>query len=268
MEKLTLSEIWIYPVKSLGGIRLTTAKVLPKGLQYDRRYMLVDDTNQFMTQRRVPAMALFKLSMDKDSFTVSHNGSSIQLPFSPEQESTTMDVTIWDDSVQAFELGREYSKWFSERLQQECKLVFFPEANDRLVDPTYALNEEHVGLADGYPFLVIGQRSLDDLNSRLKDPVPMNRFRPNFVFTGGAPFEEDTWRNFTIGKNRFVAVKKCARCVLTTVDQDTAQKGAEPLLTLSKYRNVDNKVLFGNNLLAIDHLEVNEGESITIESFV
>jgi len=264
MNELRLSEIWIYPIKSLGGIRLTSAKVLEKGLRFDRRFMLVDEYGKFMTQRVHPTMALFKLSDLNDQFSVSHEADSLTIPAVPVLHGDGKVVQVWDDAVQAVEVGEEYNQWFSDRLKLKCKLVFFPEENARAVDPRYMVNNEHVSLADAYPLLIIGQRSLDDLNTRLAEPVPMNRFRPNLVFTGGEPYEEDTWREFTIGKNRFVGVKPCARCVLTTVNQDTGKAGKEPLRTLSTYRNRDGKVLFGQNLVAIDHQEIKEGDVITL----
>jgi hypothetical protein len=146
-----------------------------------------------------------------------------------------------------------------------CRLVYFPEENSRPVDPRYKVNGEQVSLADAYPFLIIGQSSFEDLNSKLQEPVPMNRFRPNFVFTGGKPFEEDTWRNFSIGSTRFVGVKPCDRCVLTTVNQETGQKGVEPLKTLTSYRKRDNKVYFGQNLVALDHKRIQIGDLITLQ---
>jgi hypothetical protein len=106
-----------------------------------------------------------------------------------------------------------------------------------------------VSFADAYPFLIIGQSSLDDLNERLDKPIPMNRFRTNFVFTGGKPYEEDNWKDFKVGTAEFKAVKPCARCVITTTDQTTAQRAVEPLKTLSEYRRINNKVMFGMNLI-------------------
>jgi len=264
MNELRLSEIWIYPIKSLGGIRLTTAKVLEKGLKFDRRFMLVDENGKFMTQRVHPSMALFKLSVFNDQFSVQHNSDSLTIPVVPVLHGAEKVVNIWDDTVQAVEAGAEYNQWFSDRLKLKCKLVFFPEENARAVDPRYKVNNEHVSLADAYPLLIIGQRSLDDLNTRLAEPVPMNRFRPNLVFTGGDPYEEDTWQEFTVGKNRFVGVKPCARCVLTTVNQDTGIAGKEPLKTLSTYRNRNGKVLFGQNLVAVDHHEIQVGDRIIL----
>lgn len=266
MTALTLTEIWIYPIKSLGGIRLKEAKVLEKGLAYDRRWMLVDEEGKFLTQRVHPKMALFKLTMDNEHLTIVHSQKhkSHTISLRPSIRSEQKKVIIWDDKVEAFEISAETSTWFSEMLQIPCKLVHFPEENRRMVDVTYATNNENVSLADGYPFLIIGEASLADLNSKMEAPLPMNRFRPNFVFSGGKPFEEDRWKEFFIGTNRFLGVKPCSRCVLTTIDQETAEKGGEPLRTLATYRKWDNKIYFGQNLLAIDHTFVQEGDSITL----
>lgn len=262
MATPTLSEIWIYPIKSLGGIRLSSAEVKPKGLRYDRRWMLIDETGVFITQRVHSSMAFFKLSLSDDQFTIRYKNDSISLPAGAPVSSTPIRATIWEDTVEVHEVLGAYSQWFSQRLGINCRLVYFPEASQRLVDEKYRLDQDQVSLADGYPFLIIGQSSLDDLNRRLKNPVLMNRFRPNFVFIGGEPYEEDKWRNFKIGKNRFAGVKPCGRCVLTTVDQETAERGAEPLATLAAYRKTNNKINFGQNLLAIDCYEVHEGDKI------
>jgi uncharacterized protein YcbX len=268
MRELRLSEIWIYPIKSLGGIRLAQAKVLEKGLEYDRRWMLVDENGVFMTQRDNPTMALFKLKIENRELKIVHSqqstGHSISLH--PPNFENQERVTIWDDTVTACEVSKESSAWFSTLLNLKCRLVYFPEENSRAVDPVYKVNDEHVSLADGYPFLIIGQGSLNFLNSKLSQAIPMNRFRPNFVFTGGKPNEEDTWRNFTIGGNRFVGVKTCARCAIPTINQETSEKGIEPTRTLATYRRNENKILFGQNLLAIDHQEVKEGDLISIQT--
>jgi uncharacterized protein YcbX len=268
MSELVLSEIWIYPIKSLGGIRLKHSSVLEKGLPYDRRWMLVDENGVFMTQRNNPTMALLKMSIANGALKIDHSrqsaGHSISLQ--PAQLEPEERVQIWDDFVMAAEVSKESSAWFSEILGQKCKLVYFPEKNTRAVDPRYKINGEHVSLADAYPFLIIGQQSLNFLNSKLDQPIPMNRFRPNFVFTGGEPNEEDSWRNFTIGKNRFVGVKPCARCAVPTINQDTAEKGIEPTRTLATYRKQENKIMFGQNVLATDHNEIKEGDLITIHT--
>lgn len=266
MTVLALTEIWIYPIKSLGGIRLKKAKVLEKGLAYDRRWMLVDEEGKFLTQRIHPEMALFKLTISNEQLTITHTQklSKHSILLNPSRVNESKEVTIWDDTVKAFEVSEESSRWFSEMLSIPCTLVYFPEENIRAVDPRFASKQENVSLADGYPFLIIGEASLADLNNRMEVALPMNRFRPNFVFSGGKAFEEDEWKEFVIGTNRFLGVKPCARCVLTTIDQESAEKGIEPLRTLATYRKRDNKIYFGQNLLAIDHTFVQEGDRITL----
>lgn len=266
MPDLKLTQIWIYPIKSLGGIRLSSAKVMGKGLQYDRRWMLVDGDGKFMTQRIHPTMALFSLTIDETRMIITHKEHSLTLFLNPSNLSNPLNVQIWDDFVLAFEVSSEHSQWFTQRLGINCKLVYFPEENTRPVDPGYKVNDEQVSLADAYPFLIIGQSSLDDLNKRLLYPMSIRRFRPNLVFTGGDPYEEDTWRDFTIGSTRFVGVKPCSRCVLITVNPETGEKGDEPLRTLSVYRKRNNKIFFGQNLVALDYSEINVGDTITLKN--
>jgi uncharacterized protein YcbX len=227
--------------------------------------MLIDEGGVFITQRVHSRMALFRLSFSTDGFTINFGGDFIHLPVDAPVSPISLKAMIWDDVIEVFEVAGEYSQWFSLRLGINCRLVYFPETKQRLVDVNYRLDNDLVSLADGYPFLIIGQSSLDNLNSRMKETVPMNRFRPNFVFTGGDPFEEDHWRIFRIGKNRFAGVKPCGRCTLITVDQGTAVKGVEPLATLSTFRKVNNKINFGQNLIAIACHDVYEGDEIHLE---
>jgi uncharacterized protein YcbX len=263
MSNRVLTEIWIYPVKGLGGIRLKSSKVMEKGLEFDRRWMLVDEKGMFMTQRMTPPLALFKPAFHEKSFLIKFGDDSILLPFGSYIKDNPIQAVVWDDSVVVFEVSKQISAWFSEKLATPCRLVCFPEENPRPVDPDYKINNEHVSLADGFPLLIIGQTSLDELNERLERPVPMNRFRPNLVFTGGDAHEEDTWKGFAVGKNRFAGVKPCARCPVPTIDQDTAVRGKEPIATLAKYRSRNNNVYFGQNVIAIDHHEIREGDEIT-----
>jgi uncharacterized protein len=266
MIERRLSQIWVYPIKSLGGISLQSAKVMPKGLQFDRRWMLIDSNSQFLTQRVHSKMALFKMSLVKGQLNVNYNEHSISLL--PNHIPTGLfNAQIWDDTVSVFEVSKAHSKWFSEHLGIECRLVQFPEENERRVDPKSVLNEEHVSLADAYPFLIIGQASMDDLNKRMGQSLSIRRFRPNFVFTGGDPYEEDQWRNITIGSTEFIGVKQCSRCTLPTVDPDTGKKGPEPLRTLSAYRKVGSNVYFGQNLIAAGYNEVHVGDLITLITF-
>jgi uncharacterized protein YcbX len=247
-----LSELNIYPIKSLAGIPLDSALVEDRGLQFDRRWMLVDEDRQFITQREVPKMALVNIAVDRDGVIASVNGDKIHVT-NELTSGETATVKIWSSSVKGAFYPKEVDEWFSDAIGSSCRLVLMPETTKRKVNPFYAVRKfrDTVSFADGYPFLLIGEGSLNDLNSRLDEPVPMNRFRPNFVVSGSEPFEEDTWKRIRIGSTEFHIVKPCARCVLTTVDQSTGQKtGKEPLKTLSEYRNRNGNVLFGQNLIA------------------
>lgn len=262
-----LQDIYTYPIKSLGGIRLEKATLEEKGLQHDRRWMLVDKEGVFLSQRKHPEMALLQTQITDEGIFVVHKGASEQNIFVPfeAESSRSRKVTIWEDRVEAQIVDQEISRRFSKLLKIDCDLVYMPPSTKRKLKPKYAVNGESVSFADGMPYLLIGQSSLDDLNSRLENPVPMNRFRPNFVFAGGAPFQEDEWDIVTIGDARFKITKPCARCMVTTVDQQTGQKGKEPLTTLSKYRNVDGNVLFGQNMLLLEGDRVQTGSPIVFE---
>jgi len=170
------------------------------------------------------------------------------VPFEPTMPGTTM-VDVWSNRCRAQQVSEEANAWFSKQLGISCKLMYMPDTTNRFVDGRYAHNKEITSFSDGFPLLMIGQASLDDLNSRLTAPLPMNRFRPNVVFTGGTPFLEDTMKQFEINGITFFCVKPCARCVMTTIDQQSGAKAKEPLTTLSTYRKKNNKILFGQNLL-------------------
>ena len=246
-----VTNLFIYPIKSLGGIAVSVAKVTTRGLEFDRRFMLVDEDNQFLSQRTFPRMAQLRTSIQNNMLTV-HDlldpAYNIQIPLRPET-GDPLRVKIWDDVCDAWAMPDEMNRWFSAALGRHVKLVYMPDESLRPVDPEYALQDDITSFSDAYPILLIGQASLDDLNSRLETPVPMERFRPNIVFSGGQPYAEDDMKAFSIGGVPMNGVKLCARCVLTTVDQQTAVAGKEPLRTLSQYRTMNNKVMFGQNVL-------------------
>jgi len=247
-----LSEINIYPVKSLTGISLAEAVIEDRGLRYDRRWMLVDRNNRFFTQREFPAMATISIDLDGDKFTARVRNGAIVVPFEPES-GEFHTTQIWKSEVKGEFYSTDVDEWFSRAIGTDCRLVRLPESSRRAVNPEYAVRpaEDIVSFADGYPFMLIGQASLDDLNSRLADPLPMNRFRPNFVVEGSDAFAEDSWKKIRIGETIFHVVKPCERCVIPTIDQTTGVKtGKEPTKTLSTYRLKDGNVLFGQNLIA------------------
>ncbi len=247
-----LAEINIYPIKSLKGISLAEASVEARGLQFDRRWMLVDENDRFLTQRELPSMALIRIGVKDSCLTATVGGRQLEIPMSLNGSGGATDVTIWHDTVYAKIYDDTTNDWFSDVLQTRCRLVLMPEETRRTVDSAYAVldGEDTVSFADGYPFLLIGEGSLDDLNSRLETPLPMNRFRPNFVVSGSEPFAEDAWKRIRIGETIFHVVKPCGRCIITTTDQGTGERGKEPLKTLATFRNQGGKVMFGQNLIA------------------
>lgn len=262
---LRISQLFIYPIKSLGGIPLSEAKVTDRGFEYDRRWMLVDEQGQFMTQRTIAGMALFTTELNNDGLKVVHKktGNSILIPFTPSEE--TMMVDVWSDRCRGRIVSEEVNAWFSDQMSVKCSLVYMPDTTRRRVDGRYARDKEITSFSDAYPFLIIGQSSLDDLNTRIEKQLPISRFRPNIVFTGGQPFDEDTWAHFAVNSVDFFGVKLCARCVVTTINQDEATKGKEPLKTLATYRMKDKKIFFGQNLLHKGEGIIKVGDSIEIK---
>jgi uncharacterized protein YcbX len=247
--RVRLSGLYVYPIKSCGGIAAEEWDVDERGLRHDRRWMLVDEANQFISQRELPRMALIGVRIDPDGLVVSAPGMpSLQVLFLPP-EGHLLRAQVWDDVVETLPVGGGADRWFERFLGVKCKLVYLPEESVRPVDRDYGRAGDQVGLADGFPFLLISESSLAELNARLEQPLPMDRFRPNLVIGGCDPYAEDGWRVVRIGSITLRVVKPCARCAITTVDQSTATRGKEPLRTLATFRRSGTKVLFGQNLV-------------------
>ncbi|MEL7533642.1 MAG: MOSC N-terminal beta barrel domain-containing protein [Bacteroidota bacterium] len=247
---MQLSEIYLYPIKSLGGISVSQAQLTDRGLQYDRRWMLVDESGKFLSQRGFRAMALLEIRLEGENMVVRHRQKQTEplvLSLAPSL-GAAKSVSIWKDEVEAHLVSPEADEWFSSILETPCHLVYMGEADHRAKKTGHL-----VSFADGYPHLIIGQSSLNYLNARLEEPVPMDRFRPNLVFTGGRPHAEDYWDHFVLGGVKFDCVKPCVRCQVPNIDQLTGQMKKEPNRTLAEYRQTDNKIMFGVNL-------VHEGE--------
>jgi uncharacterized protein YcbX len=257
---MQVTQLFIYPIKSLGGIEIKQSLVTQRGLQYDRRFMLVDEQGVFLTQRTLHKMALFKLGLINNGFVISYENNTIEIPFS--LTGTTQQVTVWDDTFEAVVADEKYNQWFSEQLKQPIKLVYMHQQSNRLVNPKYAHNNEQLSLADGYPVLVISESSLNVLNTKLVKPIGMDRFRPNLVINGVAPHHEDELGNFNIGSTQFKVAKPCGRCVVTTINQQTLQTSKEPLATLAKYRKVGDNVNFGANVICLKEGQIAVGDWI------
>ncbi len=262
-----LSEINIYPVKSARRVGLDEAHVERQGLRGDRRWMLVDENGDFITQRSEPRLALVHAGLEDGALTIAaRDMPSIRIPV-PPLEQTTRQVRVWNDTVAAVEANGAAGSWFTRYLDRPARLVYMMEPTGRKVDAEYAVRpDDHVSFADGYPMLLASRDSLGELNRRMDAPVPMSRFRPNLVVTGSPPFIEDAWRQIRIGGMLFHVVKGCARCVVTTVDQETAHQEKEPLRTLNRFRRREGKVYFGQNLIPAEEGLISVGDSVDIVS--
>ncbi|MEM7372009.1 MAG: MOSC N-terminal beta barrel domain-containing protein [Bacteroidota bacterium] len=248
---MTLSHIFIYPIKSLGGISVSQANLTDRGLEHDRRWLLVEPDGRFITQRQNTELALLQVDLQGTGCRVSHKVKQVQpltFPFVPETNDR-MQVQVFKDQMPAVRVSDAADQWFSSELGTACHLVHMPDDSHRLVDPAYALQNDIVSFADGYPTNLISQASLDHLNEKLEIPIGMDRFRPNFVVKGTHPHAEDEWGPFMMGGIRFIPAKPCGRCVIPTIDQETSEKSKEPTQTLLTYRKQGNKVNFGMNLL-------------------
>jgi uncharacterized protein YcbX len=248
MTDLVLTGLFRYPVKSLGGNALPSLDVGRRGPAFDRAWMLVDDAGRFLTQRQLPRMALISADLDPvGALMLSAPGlASIRVAVAAQPR---IDVRVWNDTVSAVWADPAADAWLEGFLGHRCRLVFLPPETVRPVDPAYAAPSDEVGFADGFPFLLISQASLDELNRLLETPVTMTRFRPNLVVGGCGPHAEDGWRRLRIGDLTFRVVKPCSRCIIPTIDPQTAERGNEPLRTLSSYRRQGKQILFGQNLV-------------------
>ncbi len=264
---MKVTELNIYPVKSTRRIALTESEVLPRGLPWDRRWMLVDADGRFLTARQYPALARVDTALGETALRVSVDGREpLQIPLTPPAAQTT-SVTIWRDRCQAMPVGAGADRWFSDYLGVSCRLVQMTDELVRPVNPDYGRAADEVSFADGFPMLLISEASLADLNRRLPAAVPMQRFRPNLVVDGDRAYGEDGWRLIRVGTVEFEGVKNCSRCVFTTIDPRSGVKdpGGEPLRTLASYRRREGGgVYFGQNLIPRGRGTIRLGDRVEV----
>lgn len=265
MPNIILSDIYIYPVKSLTGIRLASWPVSETGFKYDRQWMLIDTERQFLSQRRFPRMALIKTAIaNTDLILSAPEMQDLSIELEPEQ-GETINSTIWHDQVDTVAVSAEADEWFSRFLGMTCRLVYQPNTIIRPVNPKFAKPNDRTALSDGFPFLLISEESLLALNKAMNFEISMTRFRPNLVVSGCDSFAEDTWRQITIGSIPFRLPKPCSRCSVPTIDPETAETGKEPLTTLNRLRKWENKVYFGQNALHNSFGLLSVGDHVTID---
>jgi uncharacterized protein YcbX len=251
---MRLASIHTYPVKGCRRIDRAEAVVEPWGLAGDRRWLVVEPDGKFLTQRAVPALALIRPASRPDGLTLTADGHK-EIHVSAPVGGDLMTVRIWCDEVAATPAGPAADDWLSAVLDRKVRLVHLDDPTRRPVDPAYARPGDRVSFADGYPLLLANAASLDAVNDWLveagEEPVPMTRFRPNLVVTGAPAWAEDgrVGGRIRIGAVPFRAVKPCDRCVVTTVDQETAERGRQPLRVLGQRRLSPDGPLFGLNLI-------------------
>jgi uncharacterized protein YcbX len=258
-----ISQLFIYPIKALSGVAVEQSFVTQRGLRYDRRWMLVDSKNQFITQRNYPQLCLFRVTLNQYHFQVQYNIQSIEIPYEIDAGDITA-VQVWNDTVNAIIASSHINEFFSQQLNTACRLVFMPDSSIRHVDHNYVNGTHAVSFADGYPILLIGQESLSMINQKLTEAIDIRRFRPNIVFKGGCAHEEDHWGYFSIESVRMKGVKPCGRCMVVNIDHQSGIVSQEPLSTLSTYRKFNQKINFGQNVIALGEGQIAVGNKIII----
>ena len=242
-----ISQLAIYPLKSAAGIALQQAELTPLGLQWDRRWLLVDDSGKFVTQRQYAKMALIQCQVTDGVLHVTAPNMPllIAIPHHPKE----LSVSVWQDNVMALTVSAEADQWFSDYLGFSVRLAFFPEHSQRQVDTTWAGEGHQTAFSDGFPILVISQASFDDVSQHWQQTIDWRRFRPNIVIAGDFPaYWEDGCRGLKIGEIELALVKPCSRCVIPSIHPDTAEKDSSLLKVLQQHRRRDDgKTYLGQN---------------------
>jgi len=263
---LKVGGLFVYPVKSCRGLSFDRYPVEARGLRHDRRWMVVDPDGQFVTQRTHPRLALVQVSIDERWLVLGAKDTPpLALPIEPPPGAPWRKVRVWRDDVDALDCGQAAADWMSHWLCERVALVYMPEGVRRAVNPLHARADDVVGFADGYPLLVVTRASLDDLAERIGNDIPMNRFRPNIVIEGAERWAEDRWKRIRIADIPIRLPKPCARCVVTTTDQDTAERGIEPLKTLATFRRDGANVLFGQNAIPDAAGTLSIGQAVVVD---
>ncbi|PUZ71963.1 hypothetical protein GQ55_2G355600 [Panicum hallii var. hallii] len=274
----TVKSILIYPIKSCRGIAVPQAPIVSTGFRWDRQWVVVNAKGRAYTQRVEPKLALVQVELPPEAFAEDWQATAddhmvirargmepLKIPLAAER-TTIDDVSVWEWSGSAYDEGAEAAGWFSTYFEKPSRLVRFKEASEtRPTDPDYAQGYK-IMFTDCFPFLIASQGSLDALNEILKEPVPMNRFRPNILVDGCQPYSEDLWKTIKINNLTFQGVKLCNRCKVPTIDQDNGIPGTEPTETLMTFRSDEvlrpshknkRQVYFGQNLVCKESLSGN-----------
>lgn len=267
---ITVSQLYVYPVKSCKAISLESASFDARGFVHDRAWAAVDKDGKVLTQRDDPKMALIEPRVEdgqeRGTYNLFLNAPGMSPIVIPTQEDDgASEAEVWGDLCRATDQGDEAASWLSEYLERPVRLRKMHSTEKRAVGKAGRnYPESTVNFQDVYPLLIISEASLNALNQELEAPVSMNRFRPNIVVRGCGPYAEDQWRQIIIGKTRIDIVEPCARCVVTTIEQETGRKGGEPLKTLARLRLQGNKTMFGQNAIHLNLDNIAIGDSLEV----
>ncbi|KAJ8765899.1 hypothetical protein K2173_020415 [Erythroxylum novogranatense] len=287
MEKAAaaVSSIFIYPLKSCRGISVPMAPLTPYGFRWDRNWLIVNYKGRAYTLRVEPKLAFVEVELPHEAFSevwvptkssfmvIKAPGMSpLKIPLT-KPNNVAQGVSLWEWSGSALDEGNEAAEWFSNYLGKPSRLVRFnTESETRPADPeeTYS---HYIMFSDIFPYLLVSQGSLDALNERTKEPIPLNRFRANILVDGCEPFAEDLWKEFRINKLNFEGAKLCDRCKIPTIDISSGIAGPEPTKTLLTFRSdkilrphvkPQGKVYFGQNLVWKDNSSVEKGKVVKV----
>lgn len=248
-----IQELYVYPIKSLRGVRVPTLEFDSQGPRFDRQWVLVDSKNQFLTQRTMPQLARFGVLLGADIEVSAPDGENVDFGLE-EREGDEFNITLWKEQVPVYEVSGEVSEWFSEKLAQKVRLVGISPASTRTQR-----------FVDSRPLLVLSKASLAGLEERMKTKVSVARFRPNIVLDKVLPHAEDQWTGFNVGKLEFTSLKPCGRCRVTTIHPLTGEMGEEPLKTLATYRQGEKGINFGQYYSSPSTGRVSIGDTLVIK---
>lgn len=260
-----IQSLHVYPVKSLQGIDLQQADIGPRGIRWDRHWMLVDASGKFISQRQNPKLASISTRMDSEYLYLSAKNMPEQaIPLQRNVAENLIPVQIWNDQCLAKTESPDIDAWLHRALGISCRLVHLPADQIRPVDPEFATPQDQVGFADAFPLLVLSQAAAELLSEKMRQPVPINRFRANIVVTGIEAHAEDQWHEIKIADLNFRLPKLCSRCVIPSIDQLSGEKHLNPNSALSKYRRFDNKIYVGKNAIADGEGQIRCGDPVHI----
>lgn len=258
---MIVTSIIIYPIKGMKGTSLDSCYTLGRGFENDRRYMLIDRNNKFISQRSHSILALIHPRIVNEEIQVIYQDQSFSFPLALTPKEI-VDISLFEHTIQGRLVSKKVDKQFSKLVNDEVRLVKMTDDIDRTKKLIKGPDSTTVSFADGYPYLIAGTASINQLNTKMDQSVLMDRFRPNIIVETKVPHEEDEWESIQIGKAKMMIIKPCARCPVVTINQQTGEKNKDTLKVLSTYRKKDNKVYFGANAISLGNNNISVGDTV------